>query len=82
MTDITTKKNIVLLDTISSKYNVISTLIHELRHGFQKEDLGEKYEEEDWLLNPEIPNMEIAAWYSECEIDARIFENENVQSPE
>jgi len=70
----------VRLGPAAEKYRIISTLLHELRHAQQKEELGSRYYNEKYDSIEEITNPQVASWYSECERDARIFEDKNIES--
>lgn len=65
----------VRVDEGGEKYNLISTTIHELYHAKQYEKLGSKL-----FCKPckDIKNKELASLYSDCEIEARVFENKNL----
>jgi len=70
----------VKLHSTSEKYRVISTLLHELKHAQQKEKLGwHKYFSEGYRNVKGIKNTTISNWYSECERDARMFEDKHIE---
>lgn len=81
----TAKKSHLTVETVrigcvGEKFNLIASTIHELKHAQQSEKLGEKFWDENWGYVSEIKNPEISEWYSECEIEARIYENKNIRS--
>lgn len=68
------------LEAGAQKYNLISTLLHELRHAQQKEEQGVNFWSGKYFYSKDIENLEISNFYSICEIDARAFENKNLLS--
>jgi HSP90 family molecular chaperone len=67
------------LDTNSEKYNLISTLIHELCHANQKETLGStKFWSNKYGCAKFVKNEFLAGFYSKSEVEARIYENKHV----
>lgn len=66
------------LEEGAEKYNLIATTIHELYHAWQKEDLGVKFWNKSYSCASQITNQDFAAFYSECELDARVYENKNL----
>ena len=63
----------------SKPYELIGTIIHELKHVQQQEDLGTNtFFSEKHFLNKCIKNEAAAAYYSTAEIEARIFEEKNL----
>ena len=60
------------------KYVFISTLLHEIKHLNQREEMGKDFWNKDFGLNKNIKNMELAERYSKCESEAREFEEKNV----
>jgi hypothetical protein len=66
----------VRLGPAAEKYKILSTLLHELRHAQQKEELGHnKFYSKNYGSVKEIKNPEASTYFSECERDARIFED-------
>jgi len=60
------------------KYEVISALIHELRHAQQKEELGHEFWSKKYSLRSDIISKFASDFYSPCEVDARLYENRNI----
>jgi len=69
----------VRLGPVAEKYRIIGTTLHELRHAQQKEELGYKFYQEKYESVKAITNPYVATWYSECERDARIYEDEHIE---
>ena len=68
----------IKLDESAEKYNLIATTIHELFHARQKEELGSKFWNKSYSCASQITNQDFAAFYSECELEARVYENKNL----
>lgn len=71
---------LVRVGPASEKFQVISTTIHELYHAHQKEEKGSSFNNVSFDGVKEITNPELSSWYSECEIEARIYENKNIKA--
>ena len=71
---------LVRVGPASEKFQVISTTIHELFHAHQKESKGSSFDNVSFDGVKEITNPDISSWYSECEIEARIYENKNIKA--
>lgn len=68
-------------DPSSKTYELIGTILHELKHVQQQEDLGTRsFFSEKFALNKCIKNEAAATYYSLCEVEARLFEEKNVLS--
>lgn len=65
-------------DYNAEKYELISTTLHELRHAQQKEEKGFEFWKKQYNSVNEIKTKTMSDFYSECELDARTFENANV----
>jgi hypothetical protein len=70
----------IKLDLAAEKYNLIGTVLHEIKHALQLQSMGSLYERYNFNYIKEISNQEISEWYSECEIEARIFESRNLHN--
>jgi len=68
------------LDLEAEKYNIISTVVHEIRHAQQKEEMGISYWNKKCHYAEEIRNPGYKSYYSEIEADARTYENKYVLS--
>jgi hypothetical protein len=66
------------VDSNGEKYQLISTTLHELKHAIQKEELGEAFWNKHYSAATDIKNKGLADFYSECEAEARIYENTNI----
>ena len=74
-------KDLEFDDPQAKVYELISTILHELKHLQQQENLGANtFESEKFAMNKCIKNPEAAAYFSDREIEARIFEEKNVLS--
>ena len=71
-------KDKVKLDEGAEKYNLISTFLHESCHAFQYEDMGYKFWNQKYSCAAEIENASATEYFSECEVSARLFENEQI----
>lgn len=71
------KKN-TNFDENAQKFQLISTTLHELRHAMQKEDLGVTFWSKSYNYSKQISNPNFSEFYSQCEVDARIYESTNV----
>lgn len=71
------KGNTIDLDTESEKYNLISTTLHELYHGFRRETLKQSFFNKDYC-EAKVKNRELKELYSQCELEARTFETSNI----
>jgi hypothetical protein len=69
----------VRLGPAAEKYRLVSTILHEIRHAQQKEKLGYKFYHEHYETVEEITNPHVSTWFSECERDARIYEDKNIE---
>jgi hypothetical protein len=67
-----------IIDAHGQKYNFLSTVIHELKHASQQDQLGREFWSRQYSCAKGVKNLAAAEFYSEKEIEARIFENENV----
>lgn len=66
-------------DPASNVYELIGTLLHEVKHLQQKEDLGTNiFESKKFGCNKRIKDQEASEYYSPCEIEARAFEEKNI----
>jgi len=72
------KKN-VRLGPIAEKYRIIGSLLHEIRHAQQYEELGDKFWNKKYVKVKAITNPDVSDWYSECERDARIYEDLHIK---
>ena len=70
--------SLIRLGPAAQKYNIISTTMHELKHASQREELGTEYYSNVFNSVAGVSNPEISEWYSILEIEARIFEYENL----
>jgi len=62
-------------------YALIGTTMHELKHLIQREELGyKKFMSSKFNRNEQIVGSDGSSWFSECEIQARIYENSKVIS--
>ena len=59
-------------------HNVISTLLHELKHAHQRESLKKSALSVDYCVANDILNPEMAEYYSTCELEAREYECKNI----
>jgi len=60
-------------------YEMISTIIHECKHLQQREDLGHQtFNSKKFGCNRDIKHKEASELYSQCEVEARIYEAKNV----
>ena len=66
------------LDANAQKYQLISTIIHELYHAQQKEELGPKFYSDWFSCAPGVRDPDVRSSYSRCELAARIFEDKNI----
>lgn len=63
----------------SRPYELIGTILHELKHLQQQEDLGTNtFFSEKYTFNKCIKNEAASAYYSIGEIEARLFEEKNL----
>lgn len=62
-------------------YVLISYILHELKHAEQVEKHGyRRYARgKGFAFNPKIKDKTWSAYYSQCEIEARVYENKNLQ---
>lgn len=82
---ISPRKNILdtngsLLSSESSKYQIISTLLHEMRHAQQKESVGSVFNRFSYYFNKRIKETYFSYFFSECELDARKYEVTHINS--
>lgn len=63
-------------DFEAKKWDFISTTIHELRHLYQHE--VQKSSKKSNRHTSKIKNEKSKTWYSEDEIDARLYEDQNI----
>jgi hypothetical protein len=68
------------IDEEAQKYNYIAVTIHEIKHAMQQEKLGSLYESKKFSTNKKIKHSSMSEYYSILEIEARIFEEQNVNS--
>ncbi len=66
------------LDNESRKYKFVSTILHELRHIQQKEELGKSYYNKNYCKNKNLTSAFPAYFYAEAELDARAYELQNI----
>jgi len=66
------------LSKAGEKYNFISTLLHELKHAQQKEEMRQNFWKDKNCKNAEIQEESLSTEYSTVEIQARIHENKNI----
>lgn len=66
------------LDDGAEKYNLIASTIHELYHAQQYEELRQKFWNKRYSCASDISHRDSADFFSECEVDARRYENENL----
>lgn len=62
----------------AQKYKYISTILHELRHVQQLEELGRHYYSKEYCRNSDLPDSHQAYYYTESEVDARAYELQNI----
>jgi hypothetical protein len=62
------------------KYSFLSTMLHELRHARQYERDRKCYDRNPYLLPELLLDKELAELYSQCETEARAFENKHLHS--
>jgi hypothetical protein len=67
-------------DSNAEKYQLVSTVLHEVRHAQQKEERGMEFWRKRYNTAVDVIHPAFSDFYSECEIDARTFENANVLS--
>jgi hypothetical protein len=67
-----------MLTKEGQKVRLLATLLHECRHIQQKEELGRTFYTIAYCRNTAIHDTRVSEDYSECEIDARVYENKNV----
>lgn len=67
-------------DENAQKFQFISTTLHELKHAMQKEEFGAGFWSKAYSSSKQINEPDFSEFYSKCEVDARVFENENVLS--
>lgn len=60
------------------KYCIISTILHEIRHLQQWEERGVSFWNKDFSTNQEIQDKSISVEFSQCELDAKTYENEKL----
>ena len=65
----------ILSDT-AEKYNILTVLLHELKHAEQFEKFNKKYWTND--INKDIKEKELAIEYSKLESEARAYENSHI----
>lgn len=73
--NIYTVKNV---DKNGEKYQAISTTLHELKHAMQKEEMGQNFWDKKYACAKDIKNSSLSDFYSQCEVEARSFENLNI----
>lgn len=61
-------------------YSYIATTIHELKHAMQQEKLGAAFESKKYSKNKDIKDNSMSEFYSVLEIEARIFEEQNLSA--
>lgn len=62
-------------DRIGKIYELIGTLLHELKHAIQEESLGTQvFESENFSTNKTIKSSATSDYFSLREVEARIFE--------
>lgn len=66
------------LDFGAEKYLLISTLLHELHHANQYEKMGYKFWNSKFTCASEIENTASTEYFSQCEVEAREFENKHI----
>jgi len=62
----------------SEKYNFISTILHEIKHMNQREELGKKFWDKNYYTNKDLKNAHLSVEFSKCELEAKEFEAKNV----
>ena len=67
-----------IISNSAEKYNLLSTILHELRHCQQLEELRSKYWDENYGANERIKEKDISVEFSEAESDARMYENKYI----
>lgn len=75
---IDTVYTIKTVDKNGEKYQALATTLHELKHAIQKEELGLDFWKRNYSCAIEIKDTSLADFYSQCEIEARSFENSNI----
>lgn len=66
------------VDSEAEKYQLISTVLHEIKHALQKEERGIDFWNAKYSCASDIKNNSLKDFYSECEIEARTFEHTNM----
>lgn len=67
------------LEENAAKYHLISTTIHELYHAQKQEEMGQKkFWGDHYGRCVEIDDPDVADYYSQCEVETRVYENKNV----
>ena len=74
---VTSKDVIIQLDIESEKYNLLSTTLHELYHGEQRETLKKGFFNSNFL-SAKVKNVELKEFWSRCEVEARKYELEHI----
>lgn len=65
-------------DKVGSYYHLISTTLHELRHAQQYEEQKKTFWNKKFSLTEGVKDPTDSRFFSKCEIDARIYENQNI----
>lgn len=71
--------NTILGDLNASLHVYLGTIIHELKHAIQSEQLGERaYNALNFRSAVTIKNSKYSDFYSVCEVEARLYELKHV----
>jgi hypothetical protein len=62
------------------KFGFLTTILHELKHAQQYEEDKQKYNNKKFYSSEQVIDKVLAEWYSQCETEARAFENKHLQS--
>jgi hypothetical protein len=66
------------LDEEAEKYNFLITLLHEIRHAQQYEEFKNKFWSDKLCANQQIQEPTLSVEYSKFELDAKAYENANI----
>jgi hypothetical protein len=65
-------------DKNAEKYQYVTTTLHELKHAQQVEREGTAYWNKSYKMAKGIETEAFAEFFGPCELEARIYENENL----
>ena len=68
----------IKLEPEAEKYNLLATILHEVRHAQQYEKMGYKFWNSKFSCTAEIKNPDSSEYFSEIEVAAREFENKHI----